>query len=258
MTDTAPTTARDELLDPDALPRFQIRNKKEIRHLLRTIADKRFMLTAYIDGGPLTFVTAVLDLTADGEGVILDSSRDEKIMERVERAENLVCSGRLDGVRVQFTADSPESFPHDGFEALRCDLPEMMLRVQRRETFRLPVPMSSPLTCRLALTGDDNQPIPLDTRVLDISSEGIGLLLTAEDAPLEPGQIIESELTVPDLGVTRITLRVRNMFRVENRGGGINLRVGFQLLDPSPRLVSAIQRYIFKVERERRMLETDR
>ncbi len=257
MTETTPTTARDELLDPDALPSFQIRNKKEIRHLLRSIADKRFMLTAHIDGGPLTFVTAVLDLTVDGESVILDTSRDEKIMERVERAEKLVCTGRLDGVRVQFSADSPEGFPHDGFEALRCDLPEMMLRLQRRETFRLPVPMSSPVGCKLLLQDEEGQPTPIQVRVLDLSAEGIGLLLE-EGCTLEPGQVINSELTMPDLGAIQVGLRMRNLFKQDNRGGSTSLRAGFQLIEPAPRLVSAIQRYIFKVERERRMLETDR
>lgn len=258
MTETTPKTARDELLDPDALPRFQIRNKKEIRHLLRTIADKRFMLTAHIDGGPLTFVTAVLDLTADGEGVILDTSSDEKIMERVERAEKLVCAGRLDGVKVQFTAESPEGFPYDGFEVLRCDLPEMMLRLQRRESFRLPVPMSSPVGCKLLLRDEDGRAAPVQVRVLDLSTEGIGLLILDESCPVESGQLIDSELTIPDLGVVQVPMRLRNVFKLDNRGNSSNLRAGFQLIDPPPRLVSAIQRYIFRVERERRMLETNR
>ncbi len=258
MTDTTPKPATEALLDPDALPRFQIRNKKEIRHLLRTIADKRFMLIAHIDGGPLSFVTAVLDVTVDGEGVILDSSRDEKIMERVERAEKLVCAGQLDGVRIQFSAESPGGFPYDGFEALRCELPEMMLRLQRRETFRLPVPMSSPVECRLLFRDEDGGEVPVPVRVLDLSAEGVGLLILDADCPAEAGQLIDSELTIPDLGVVQVPMRLRNVFRLDSRGGGPNLRAGFQLIDPPQRLVSAIQRYIFKVERERRMLETNR
>jgi c-di-GMP-binding flagellar brake protein YcgR len=258
MSETTPAPVKSDLLDPQALPRFQIHSQKEIRHQLRVIADHRHLLIAHIDGGPLTFVTTVLDLTAEGEEVILDSSSDAKIIERVKGAESLVCSGRQDGVRIQFTVESPKAFPHDGIIALRCALPAMLLRLQRRESFRLPVPLSSPLVCRLDLRDEGNKPIPLDVHVLDISSEGIGLLVTNADAPLEAGQTIDSELNLPDLGVTHVPLHVRNVARVEGHTGAVNMRVGFQLVDPPMRVVTAIQRYVFKIERERRLLETNR
>lgn len=258
MNETTPAPTKIELLNPEALPRFQIHNPKEIRHQLRIIAEHRHLLIAHIDGGALTFVTTVLALTEDGQGMILDSSSDARIMDRSERAETLVCSGQLDGVRIQFVAASPRGFPHDGIEALRCDLPDMLLRLQRRESFRLPVPVTSPLTCRLDIRDDSGKPIPLEVRVLDISSEGIGLLLTDADAPLKAGLTIDGELNLPDLGVTHVPLHVRNIARVEDQNRKLSMRVGFQLVDPPMRVVSAIQRYVFKIERERRLLETNR
>ncbi len=244
------------LLDPDALPSFQIRNSKEIAHLLRSLAKRRFLLTAHIEGGVTTFVTAVLDITDDGEGLILDSSRDPEIMQRAANASMLVCNGRMDGVRVQFNAFSPESCPYHGMEAVRCDFPDMVIRLQRRESFRLPVPMSSAIACHLHIQAPNGDPQDVTVRVLDISAEGIGLLL-ADDAPLALEDTLESTLVVPEYGSTPIRLSIRNMMRVENRNGGTSLRVGFQLIDPSQRLISAIQRYVFRIERERRLLELD-
>ena len=257
MNDATHTPVQEDLLDPDALPDYQVTNHREIQKLLRGIADKRALLAGHIDGGPLTFVTTVLDLTTDGEGLILDSSRDERIMERIERAESVVCTGRIDGVRMQFTAEDPQEFPYDGFLALRCDLPSMVLRVQRRESFRLPVPMSSPLECKLILPDGDGRTHTTPVRVVDISSEGIGLMIMDRAEHVGTGQVVESELNVPEVGVVRVSLQVRNVFERSHRGT-LTLRAGFQLLDPPARVVTALQRYIFKVERERRFLEVDR
>lgn len=248
--------ADNNLLNPDALPDFQIRNQKEIAHLLRGLIKRRFLLTAHINGSTSTFVTAVLDLTDDGEAMVLDSSRNAETMQLVTQAESLVCNGRMDGVRVQFEVERPEYHPYHGMEALRCALPEMVIRLQRRESFRLPVPMTSPVACNLHIHAPNGEPHRVTVRVLDISSEGIGLLL-AEDAPLALEDVLESTLEIPDFGSTLIKLRIRNVMRVENRSGSTSLRVGFQLIDPSQKLISAIQRYVFKIERERRLLEID-
>lgn len=257
MSNTHPTKPPDRLLDPEAFATFQVRNAREIRRILHQIARRHLILTAYIDGGPMTFVTTVLDLTHDGEGVILDSSREENIMARIERGSSLVCSGVMDGVRLEFEVADPAGFPYDGFEAIRADLPEMLLRLQRRESFRMPIPLSNELACKLHFPDEDEHILTKAVRVLDLSAEGIGVLLADEALPLKAGQTLTSSMFIPDVGDVHLELQLRNTFQLNTRSGKVTMRAGFKMLDPSPRIMNAIQRFLFKIERERKLLEPD-
>ncbi len=246
------------MLDPDKFPSYQIHNAKEVALLMQTLKDKRALLTAYIDGGPFSFVTVVLGVVQDHGGIILDASGDEKINARALAAENLVCASRVDGVRVQFSARAPVEFPYDGYLAIRCDLPDIALRLQRRESFRQPVPLSNPVTCTIMIDSGDGAKHTASVRVLDISNDGIGIVASSELSVFEPGTMFENcILTIPDTGSTDVVLQLRNVYKIRNPRGGESFRAGCQFVNLPNRIVTQIQRYIYKVERDRRLLETN-
>lgn len=224
---------------------------------MSSLAEKRILLTAYLDGGPFLFMTAVLGVTVD-DAIILDASADEKMNERATQAETLTCTGRFGGVRIQFSVSDAVRFPHDGLEAMRCPLPQSVLRLQRREFYRLPVPFSNPVICTINLNTEDGGQKAVTVRVVDISNDGIGLIAPAEELVFEPGQVFEHcTLSIPESGATDVVLKMRNVFRISNPFGGESVRAGCQFVDLPNRVVTKIQRYIFKVERERRALETN-
>lgn len=257
MTHPKPASPYEALLNPVLFPSYQIHNAKEILRLMRTLAEKRILLTAYLDGGPFLFMTAVLGVTNDGQ-IILDASADEKMNQRAAEAETLTCTGRLDGVRIQFSVSGTVRFPHDGLEAILCPLPLSVLRLQRREFYRLPVPISNPVKCTIFLNNEDGSKRAVMVRVVDISNDGIGVIAAIDDLVFEPGQIFEHcALSVPESDATDVALQLRNVYRIDNRFGGQSQRAGCQFLGLTNHMVTKIQRYIFKMERERRTLETN-
>lgn len=256
MTDHAPDAARTSLLNPESFPSYQIRNRREIVHLMNSLMDKRALLTAYVDGGPFSFVTAVLAVTKDGESIILDASPDETLNERATAADALVCAARLDGVRVQFSVGTPERFAHDGYSALLCPLPELAIRLQRREFYRLQVPISNPVTCAITVRASDTDEKTVEVRAVDISAGGIGIAVPVGELDIKVGmELGECVLMIPDSGSIKVALRVRNQFLTTNRSGLEVLRLGCEFVDLPNKVVTQIQRYIFKVERERKALE---
>lgn len=258
MTDHAPDAARTSLLNPESFPSYQIRNRKEIVHLMNSLVDKRALLTAYVDGGPLSFVTAVLAITVDGESVILDASPDETLNDRATAAAALVCAARLDGVRVQFNVGTPERFPHDGYSALRCPLPELAIRLQRREFYRLPVPISNPVRCAITVRQGEADEKTVEVRAVDISAGGIGIAVPVGELDIKVGtELGDCMLMIPDSGSIKVALRVRNQFLTTNRSGLEVLRLGCEFVGIPNKVVTQIQRYIFKVERERKALEAN-
>lgn len=258
MTDANPAPYSEALLDPASFPRYQVRNEKEIVRLMSTLAEKRILLTAYLDGGPFLFMTAVLGMTADDK-IILDASADDKMNQRIAEAESVTCTGRLDGVRIQFSVVGSERFPHQGLEAILCPRPQRVLRLQRREYYRQPVPISKPVECTI-YTCDadaDGSERAVKVRVVDISNDGISVIAPIDELVFEPGQVFEHcVLSVPESDATDVTLQMRNVYRINNRFGGETQRAGCQFMNLPNRIVTKIQRYIFKVERERRALET--
>lgn len=257
MTDSTTAPHVEALLNPASFPSYQVRNDKEIVHLMNTLAEKRILLTAYLDGGPFLFMTAVLGVTPD-DAIILDASADDKMNQRAADADTITCTGRLDGVRVQFSVSGAERVAQDGLEAMRCPLPQSVLRLQRRDFYRLPVPMSNPVECTIYLSNADGTERAVKVRVVDISNDGIGLIAAVDQLTIEPGQIFEHcVLSVPESDATDVTLKMRNVYRIDNRFGGESQRAGCQFVNLPNRVVTKIQRYIFKVERQRRALETN-
>ena len=258
MTEPIPDPARIELLNPDSFPSYQIRNRRELLHLMNSMVAKRALVTAYIDGGPFSFVTALLAVTVDGDSIILDASPDEKLNDRATQAEELLCTTRLDGVRVQFSTGTPDRFPHDGYSALRCPFPELAIRLQRREYYRLPVPMSNPVSCTILITDEDGSKRPVEARVVDISAGGIGITVPTGTMDMKVGMDFpECHLAIPESGMLQVGLRIRNYFVTTNRSGIEVARVGCEFVKLPNKAMTQIQRYIFRVERERKSLETN-
>lgn len=255
MTEQIASEAQTPLLDSDAFSRYLVHEPREIVAILNGLAEKRALVTAYLDGG-LSFITAVLAVTADGTGLILDASSDESTNARATAASRLMCVSHLDKVRVQFSVPALERFPHDGYLALRSPLPESVLRLQRREYYRLSAPVGAPPICtiRFKSTGGEAKSVPL--KVLDISGGGVAVVVPPAGLELASGmEFADCLLTLPEGEPLPVRIRICNLFHVERSGSGRMLRAGCEFIGLSNNDVARIQRYIFKIERERKARE---
>lgn len=242
-----------ELLQADDYSQYLLRGKTDILYNLRSLMQKRAMLSAFIDASADSFLTAILAVTPDERHLILDAASDETINRRVEAAEQLICVTQLDKIKIQFAASKIERFPFEGHEAFRVPLPEALLRLQRREYYRLTAPGSHALSCLIPVTvGGEHKVISVETSVLDISGGGLAITVPSGGVTFEPDmEFADCRLMLPETGPISATLRVRNLFRITNRDGSVMLRAGCEFLNLSNSVASTIQRYILKVERER-------
>lgn len=258
MTQTAGNEAGHQPIAPEALERFQIHDEGEIRRLLQNMVDKRTFVNVHLGGGA-SFISAILAITVDGNGIILDASPDRDLNERATQTSALTCVTRLDRIQIQFALDGVEFFPHDGYPALRAALPNTVVRLQRREFYRLAVPISDPVYCTLTIRGNDKQHTAVPVKVLDISNGGIAIVAAPTEIPFEPGMEFSGcQLSIPKSPPVVADIKVRNVFHVDlpGQGSATALRAGCQFLNLPGKTMAQIQRYIFKVERDRRALET--
>lgn len=243
-----------ELEQPDDYSRYLLHSRTEILAVLRTLIQKGAMVTVYFDGGRSFLLTSLLTLTADNSEIVFDPSSDPEMNQRALRADRLIFTTMIDRVKVQFSLGKLEEARFEGRPALRGGVPATLLRLQRREYFRLSTPIANPLKCQLPMTRADGSVLALDIPLLDISGGGVGLMAAQEQEVLFPTEAIfaETRIALPDEGVLVSTLRVRNTFDVVTRSGTRYLRVGCEFVDLPGSRLTMIQRYITRIERERK------
>jgi c-di-GMP-binding flagellar brake protein YcgR len=99
----------------------------------------------------------------------------------------------------------------------------------------------------------------LEVSIADISIGGIGASLRGGEVRLEAGATFQGcHFVLPDIGTIVVALEVRTVFETTLKSGVETQRVGFQFINPPANMQSMIQRYIIKLERERRALQLER
>lgn len=245
-----PTTIALPILTGSEYDKYMLRNPAEVLAVLRQLQQRFTQLTVFSNEGQDMLLTVVVEVSPDH--LILDIGADEEVNRRVEAAERHYCIGQLDRVRIQFLLGRFNRIDHNGQPAFFATMPKEVLRLQRREFYRLSAPAARPLRCRIPMTLPDGRAGSFDAIVLDISVGGVGLTGFPEDLPLEVGQILTNcRIELPEEGIIETTLRVCQT-GISFIGNQTRLRAGCEFVSlPGPKQ-TLIQRYIIKVERERK------
>lgn len=241
--------------DDDDYSKYSVNWKKEVVYILRAIMEKGELLTAHFDHGKNFILTSIVGVDAEDDEVYLDVGANAAMNERIVDSDKIIFITTHDKVKVQFTAGWIEKTQYDGRDSFRIELPESLIKLQRREFYRVTTPISKPLKC-LAPTENGEK---MEMTVVDISIGGIGVILPSLEIELDPGKTFTGcHLELPEIGVITAKLQLRTLFEVTLRNGQKNKRAGFQFVDLPANMQSMIQRYIIKMERERRAMQLDR
>ena len=243
---------RIELIHADDEAKYVLRDAREILAVLRNLVGARALVSARLAPGNESVLSTLVEVAEDGSSLLLDGSADALQNQRMEHADALDCVTQLDKVRIQFLLKGARLVDEGGNAGFRCNLPESLLRLQRREFYRLQTPLSHAVTCTLALPQADGSRRNTELRILDISGGGVAIAVPPVGVPFEQGtEFANCLLNLPDGPPIPARLIVRNLFRITNRSGAELLRAGCEFADMPRGAEDAIQRYILKVERER-------
>lgn len=237
--------------EPDApeLERFQVYSKVEIAALLKQLRDERVLVTAYFDGEPGFAVTVVLEVNADFEEVVFDAAAEPIAQKRLLASKHIVFVGFLDHVKVQFVARFAEPCACQARPSFRVRLPDSVLRLQRRDFFRVRPPLSKPAKCLVPYGEDGKQYESL--RVLDLSAGGLAVLAYPEKFEMPVGRLIENcFLDLPGVGSINVGIAVRHVETVPKDDRA--RRCGCEFVDMAPGARVMLQRYINQVDAENR------
>jgi c-di-GMP-binding flagellar brake protein YcgR len=230
---------------------FEVGSRREIIAFLRSIGEKNQLVRMLIHGEADVCVTSILHVDAVSNTVVLDRSIDPSQNGRIVRAKRIAFETTLDKIRIMFASEDVSDTMFENAPALKINVPATLIRLQRREFYRMATPVSNPVRAIMPMAeelGGGTGSFPL----ADISCGGIAIL----DNKLVLGDTIGSNYTncridLPEIGTVTTTLKVRNSIDITLLNNKTNRRLGCQFVDISRPSLAMVQRYITKLERER-------
>ena len=224
---------------------FQLTSRRDIVAVLRQLGRRPELITGYFDQGRQSLVTAVLEVDQDAGEVVLDHGPDDAINRRALAAGQLVCMARQNNVSVKFRLHGLRRDSRDDGPVFRAPLPDSLYRLQRREFFRVPMPVSNPVLCRIATEAGEVH----EFRVTDMSLGGVGIVDAAMKLPLRIGDIFNgAELRVPGQRPLAVDLEIRNVSRHIFRDGTVGRRLGVAFQGLAPQGSTLLQRYLQRLQ----------
>lgn len=235
--------------DSDTLSNYMIHSRMEILYILRAIQHKNEFVTAYFNQGNDFILTSIIDVSAGSDTLMLDLGADEALNRRALESDRLVLVTSQDRVKVQFVAEGMEQTTYQGRPAFKTKIPAELLKLQRREFYRLSTPLFNPIKCAMSRIDGTR----LEATIADISLGGIAITNYQDQITFAPGErFVNSRILLPDIGTVTTDIEIRNEHEVTMKNGVNIQRAGCMFINLPSGQQAMIQRYIIKLDRERR------
>ena len=157
------------------------------------------------------------------------------------------------GIRIKWKARNHSVGKLSDGYALKMEMPQELVRLQRRELFRLKPPMANPVPCEIPVLDHTNPEVieNIQYNLADVSLGGIGIIIQNELHPaIKVGATFENcKIDLPNLGQAILNLEIKNIIPLDSNKSKEKYRVGLEFKNPSRRSESLIQKYKFNLER---------
>jgi c-di-GMP-binding flagellar brake protein YcgR len=253
--ETTATAQPPVTLEPGEYNQFMLRTPAEVVLIMRGLYDHVSQITAFFNEGKDMLITTLAAVADDH--LVLDYGPSSEMNRKALEAEKHFCVTSLEKVRVQFILRGFSKTEQDGRPAFRCAFPDEVLRLQRREYFRLTTPIVHPLKCTMPIPLPDGGLHLHEASVFDISGGGMGISAPPEGTPFAAEmEFPNCRIELPEVGFVTATVKIRSVFEVTLRSGARVHRAGCEFVKLPGPMGTLIQRYIIKVERERKARES--
>lgn len=233
--------------DQKLLEEFSLSAEPTLRKLLTTIDEDEHELYVYLQQDHTQFVTEILNIDW-ASGLIWLGTPYEKILSaNCNASTSFIVVSFPDGVKVQFAGIGMLPSQYQGADALRIAIPKSIVRMQRRNYFRVMADEELNYQVQLEIPA-----IQTKTTLVDISLAGCGFTLTAPASEFTAGQVLRDvRLTLPDGdGSMLVELLVRNVKPTQDNPDVIQLGCEMKTMERGSD--RRLQRFLLATERRQR------
>lgn len=232
----------------DIIDAFTITSRREIVFYLRQLISDKELVSVSTDEADDAFLTLLLDMDEAGDYLVFDSSTDSAMNRRLLESSKAYFVAHPVGVRNQFHTQKNWEVTYQGRNAMATRIPGKFIRFQRREFFRLTLPLTQRIPCQLQ--GEAKSVAPAS--IVDIGIGGLGLEIPGSQFVVEVGQVLPG--TVVDLGkIGRFKADLEVQYtRTLTHGARESQRVGCRFIRLGNADEHLLQRFITKIQQDER------
>jgi c-di-GMP-binding flagellar brake protein YcgR len=228
--------------------RYLVRHTPEIERILQDIMASKTTVSIYGTNSRDFALSSIVAIDSEHDSLLLEQGSSQEFNEHLKNADHVTCVSTHEQVHIQFSGRELQAEMLDNEPVFRIAMPRELLRLQRREYYRLGTSIINPVKCMIHTPRGY-----LDTVVVDISIGGLGVLAYEGVGLLHPGDSYHGcRIAMPGTGEFAVSLTVRSIFDLTLKNGRLTHRAGCQFIDLPASVETEIQRYINRVERERR------
>ncbi|HEX8962843.1 MAG TPA: flagellar brake protein [Rhodocyclaceae bacterium] len=233
----------------DSADAFKITFRREIVFYLRQLINDGELVSVTFDAGQQSMVTVLLDVDEESDAVIFDWGADEAVNQFLLKSARTYFIASPQGVRNQFSSSRVWQVSFKGRKAFATAIPTSYIRMQRRDFFRLSLPVTQRRPCYFRAGDAATQ---WQMSVIDVGLGGVGLESPQPVLPFERGQKIErATIDLGKYGRLDIDMIVRFIGSVA-RGPKEVGRLGCEFVRLKPAQENDLQRFITQVQRDER------
>ena len=233
------------------MARYTLHSRVEIIFQLRAIQKRKLLVNLDLKGSRQIIVTSVLAVNETSNVLILDSVRGDALNQELMSGKGAEFIAQLDGVSISFDTGPVTLCEFEKLPALRVALPKSLIRLQRREHFRVPMPIANPVKC-IVPSASEADPDPITTHIVDIGCGGVALAETGGRLGTETGRVLPGcKLLLPETTIVT-ALEVCNSAQIRLHNGAFQTRLGCKFIDLPNDMAAKLQRFVMDIERARR------
>jgi len=239
----------------DELAKFAMSTPLEIVHHIRRVIAASNLVTVFSNRGKTFMLTRLLAVDAKAGKLVFDIGSGDDVNRQIASSDRNVFVCSPEGIKTQFVTGPARLISWEDRPAFVVDLPLEVIKLQRREYFRIQTPLASPLLCRLHdyVNPDGERGISLP--IYDVSLGGLSLVLPGDAPGFEIGTVFsDCSLDLRQQGSLPVELEIRNRLIMQQKNGAEQHRIGCMFIHLNHPLQNQLQRYIAQLERERRAL----
>lgn len=230
---------------------YIVRNPKEINQILSGLIEDKTNLRISFNRGNEDFLTNLISLDMESGHAYFDMTVDDVFNQRMLNSAQVTIS-KDEGIRLKWQSSKHTQVALIDGKALQVEIPKELIRMQRRELFRLKTPIVKPLSCQIPIPNliNPNKQEIITYYLVDVSLGGIGLTVPTVIHPsIEVGQIFDGcKIEFPDVGEANVSLVVRNIIPLSSEESQ-KFRIGMEYVRPTRANENMIHRYTFDLER---------
>ena len=233
--------------DQKLLEEFSLSAEPTVRKLLNTIEGDEHELYVYLQADHTHFVTEILSIDWKAGLMWLGTPYEKSLSAHCNASTAYVMVSFPDGVKVQFAGIGILQSEYQGADALRIAIPKSIVRLQRRNYFRVVADEELNSQVKLEIPA-----VQAQASLIDISLAGIGFTIQTVASQHERGEIMKDvRLTLPDgEGSMLVELEVRNIKTMNDNPELVQLGCEMKMLDRGAE--RRLQRFLLATERRQR------